>query len=39
MKKNHINFTHLSKWSNSLASPTESTSVATEIATGWWTKN
>ena len=38
MKKNHINFAHPNKWSNSLASPVESPSVATEIATGRRTK-
>ena len=38
MKKNHINFAHPNKWSNSLASPVESPSVTTEIATGRRTK-
>jgi len=38
MKKNHINFAHPNKWSDSLASPVESPSVATEIATGRRTK-
>ena len=33
MKKNHINLAHINKWSNSLTSPVESPSVATEIAT------
>jgi len=34
MKKNHINFAHPNKLSDSLASLVESPSVATEIATG-----
>jgi len=35
MKKNHINFAHPNKWSDSLASPVKSSpSVTTEIATG-----
>jgi len=38
MKKNHINFAHPNKWSDSLESPVESPSVATEIATGRRTK-
>ena len=38
MKKNHINFPHPNKWSDSLASPMESPSVATKIATGRRTK-
>jgi len=38
MKKNHINFAHPNKWSDSLASPVESPSVATKITTGRWTK-
>jgi len=38
MKKNHINFAHPNKWSDSLASPVESPSVATEIARGRRTK-
>jgi len=32
MKKNHINFAHPNKWSDSLASPLEPPPVATEIA-------
>ena len=39
MKKNHINLAHLNKWPDSLASPVESPSVATEIATERRTKN
>jgi len=39
MKKNHINFAHPNKWSDSLASLVESPSVATEIAKEWQTKN
>jgi len=39
MKKNHINFAHPNKWYDSLASPVESPSVATEIATRRQTKN
>jgi len=39
MKKNHINFAHPNKWSDSLVSPVESPSVATKIATGRRTKN
>jgi len=35
MKKNHINLAHPNKWSDSLASPVESPSVATEIVAGW----
>jgi len=38
MKKNHNNFAHPNTWSESLASPVESPSVATEIATGRRTK-
>jgi len=38
MKKNHINFAHPNKWSDSLASPVESPSVATEIVTERRTK-
>jgi len=38
MIKNHINFAHPNKWSDFLASPMESSSVVTEIATGRWTK-
>jgi len=38
MMKNHINFAHLSKWFDSLASTVESPSVAIEIAMGWRTK-
>ena len=38
MKKNHINFAHPNKLSNSLASLVESPSVATEIAMGQRTK-
>jgi len=38
MKKNHINLAHPNKWSDSLASPVESPSVTTEIATGRRTK-
>jgi len=33
MKKNHINFAHPNKWSDSLASLVESSSLATEITT------
>jgi len=39
MKKNHINFAHPNKWSDSLASQVELPSVQTEIATGQRTKN
>jgi len=39
MKKNHINFAHPNKWSDSLASLVESPSIATEIVTGGRTKN
>jgi len=38
MKKNHINFAHPNKWSDSLASPVESSSVTIEITTGRRTK-
>jgi len=38
MKKNHINFAHPNKWSDSLVSPAELPSVTTEIATGRRTK-
>jgi len=39
MKKNHINFAHPNKWSDSLAPLVESSSVATEIPMGRRTKN
>jgi len=38
MKKNHINFAHPNKWSDSLVSPLESPSIATKIATRRRTK-
>ena len=34
MKKNHINFAHSNKWSDSLTSPVESPSVVTENRDG-----
>ena len=39
MQKNHINFANPNKWFDSLASPMESPSIATEIATRQRTKN
>jgi len=38
IKENHIKFAYLIKWLDSLASPMESPSVATEIAMGRRTK-
>jgi len=35
MKKNHINFAHPDKWSDSLTSPVESPSVTISVATLW----
>ena len=34
MKENHINFAHSNTWPDSLASPVESPSIATEIEIG-----
>jgi len=39
MKKNHINFAHPNKWSDSLGSLVESPFVTIDIATGHRTKN